>query len=71
MEDDININLFSNIELKNEHDHAEIFKTSDTFFYRSGRFSAVEKLAVIPQGPISSFVRTWDILSLFELYEFF
>ena len=31
MEDDININLFSNIELKNEQDPAEIFKTFDTF----------------------------------------
>ena len=58
MEDDININLFSNIELKNEHDPAEIFKTFDTFFYRSGRFSAVEKLAVIPRGSIPSLVRT-------------
>ena len=31
MEDDININLFPNIELKNEQDPAEIFKIFDTF----------------------------------------
>ena len=47
MEDDININLFSNIELKNEQDLAEIFKTFDTFFYKFGKFPAVEKLSVI------------------------
>ena len=32
MEDDININLFSNIDLKNEQDPAEIFKKFDPFF---------------------------------------
>ena len=71
MEDDINIDLFSNIELKNEQDPAEIFKTFDTFFYKFSRFPAVEKLAVIPRESISSFVKTDDILSPFELYEFF
>ena len=48
MEDDININLFSNIELKNEHDPAKIIKLFDNFFYKFSRFPAVEKLAVIP-----------------------
>ena len=32
MENDININLFSNIDLKNEQDPAEIFKKFDPFF---------------------------------------
>ena len=71
MENDINIYLFYNIELKNEQDPAEIFKTFDTFFYKFGRFPAVEKLAVVPRGSIPSFVRTKDILSPFVLYEFF
>ena len=71
MEDDININLFSNIELKNEHDPAKIIKLFDNFFYKFSRFPAVEKLAVIPWGSIPSFVRTNDIHSPFELYEFF
>ena len=35
MEDDININLFSNIDLKNEQDPAEIFKKFDAFFIKS------------------------------------
>ena len=48
MEDEININLFSNINLKNEQDPAQIFKKFDTFFYKFGRFLAVEKLVVIP-----------------------
>ena len=70
MEGDININLFSNIELKTEQDPAEIFKTFDTFFYKFGRLPAVEKLAVIPCGSIPFFVKTHDILSPFELHEF-
>ena len=71
MEDDININLFCNVGLKNEQNLAEIFKIFGTFLYKFGRFSAVEKLAVIPYGSIPSFVRTEDILSLFELSECF
>ena len=35
MEYDININLFSDIDLKNEQDPAEIFKIFDTFFINS------------------------------------
>ena len=34
MEDDINMNLFSNIELINEQNPSEIFKIFDTFFNR-------------------------------------
>ena len=71
MEDDININLFSNIDLKNEQDPAEMFKIFDTFFYKSVRFPALEKLAVIPWGSIPSFVKTDNILSPFAIYEFF
>ena len=41
------------------------------FFYKFGRFYAVEKLAVIPRGSTPSFVKIVDILSPFELYEFF
>ena len=66
MEGDININLFSNIELKNKQDPAEIFKTFDTFFDKFSRFPAAEKLVVIPRGSIPSFVKTDDILSPFE-----
>ena len=70
MEDGININLFSNFDLKNEQDPAEIFKNFDAFFNKFGRFPAVEKLVVIPRGSTPSFVKPDDILSLFELYEF-
>ena len=70
MEYDININLFSTIDLKNEQDPAKVFKIFGTFFYKFGRFPDVEKLA-IPRRSISSFVKTDDILSPFELCEFF
>ena len=65
MEDDIIINLFSSIDLKNEQDTAEIFKIFDTY-YKFGRFPDVEKLAIIPHGSIPAFVKTDDILSPFE-----
>ena len=65
IEDDININLVFNT------DPAEILKIFDNCFYKSGRFPAVEKPAVIPHGSTASFVRAEYILSLFELYEFF
>ena len=41
MEDDININLLSNIELK---DPAEIFKTFDTFFINLVDFLLLKNL---------------------------
>ena len=44
MENDKNINLFSNIELKNEQNPAEIFKVFHFFFNKFGRFPALEKL---------------------------
>ena len=42
-----------------------------TLFYKFDWFPAIEKLVVIPHGSIPSFVRTEDILSPFELYNFF
>ena len=60
MEYDININLFSTIDLKNEQDPAKIFKIFGTFFSKFGRFPDFEKLA-IPCRSISSFVKTDDI----------
>ena len=65
------MNLFSNIELKNDQDPAEILKTFDNFFYKFGKFPVVKKLAVISRRSIASFVKTDDVLSPFELYEFF
>ena len=41
------------------------------FFYTFGRFPAVEKLAVIRRESTPFFVKTDNILSPFELYEFF
>ena len=44
MEDDININLFSNIELKNEQDRAENFKTFNPFFINLVDFLLLKNL---------------------------
>ena len=71
MEDDININLFSNIELKNQQVPREIFKIYDTFFINSVDFLLLKNFIVISCGTIPSFVETDDILSPIELYKFF
>ena len=44
MEDDIIINLFSSIDLKNEQDTAEIFKIFDTFIINSVDFLMLKNL---------------------------
>ena len=52
MEDDINTNLFSNIDLKNEQDPAEIFKTFDTFLISSVDFLLLKNLLLFLEDPI-------------------
>ena len=71
IKDDLNIHLYSNIDLKNEQSPAEIFKLFDKFFFKFGRFWTVNTLAIVPTGVVPSFVKTNDILSLFNLYENF
>ena len=65
------MHLYFNIDLKNEQSPAEIFKLFDKFFFKFGRFWTVNTLAIVPTGVVPSFVKTSDILSLFNLYENF
>ena len=71
IENDLNIHLYSNIDIKNEQSPAEIFKLFDKLLFKFGRFPAVDTLAIVPTGVVPWFVKTNDILSLFELYENF
>ena len=71
IENDLNIHLYSNIDIKNEQSPAEIFKLFDKLLFKFGRFPAVDTLAIVPTGVVPWFVKTNDILPLFELYENF
>ena len=71
IENDLNIHLYSNIDMKNEQSPAEIFKLFDKLLFKFGRFPAVDTLAIVPTGVVRWFVKTNDILPLFELYENF
>ena len=65
------MHLYFNIDLKNEQSPAEIFKLFNKFFLKFGRFPTVNTLAIVPTGVVPSFVKTYDILSLFSLYKSF
>ena len=71
VENDLNINLYSNIDIKNEQSPAEIFKLFDKFILNFSTFPAVDTLAIVPTGVVPSFVKTDDILSPFDLYKNF
>ena len=71
MEDDIRLNLYSSIDLKDESNTKEIMHTFDRFFFAFGRFPAINELAIIPTGDALNFVRSSDIILPSELYEKF
>ena len=68
-QDDLRLNLFSNIVLNNEHNTSEILQTFDRFFFAFGRFPAINKLTVVPTGDAPSFVTSSGVISPSELYK--
>ena len=67
MEDDLRLNLYSSIDLKNEPNTKEIMHTFDRFFFAFGRLPEINKLTVVPTGDMPSFVRSSDVISPSEL----
>ena len=65
----LRLNLFSNINLKNEPNTSEILQTFDRFFFALGRFLAVNELTVIPTGDVPSFVQSSGFILPSELYK--
>ena len=53
MEDDLRLNLFSNIDIENEPNTSEILQLFDRFFFAFGRFPAINELIVVPAGDVS------------------
>ena len=62
MKDDLRLNMFSDIDLKSEHNTKEIFETFDRFFFAFGRFPAMNELTVVPTGDVPSFVQSSDVI---------
>ena len=67
MEEDLTLNLYSFIDLKNEYNMEEIMHTFNRFFFTFGRFPAINNLAIIPTVEVPSFVKSSDIISHSEL----
>ena len=71
MQDDLRLNLYSNIDLKNKPNTREILQTFDRFFFALGRFPAINKLTIAPTSDVPSFVKSSDVISPSELYKRF
>ena len=71
IQDDLRLDLYSNIDLKNEVNTREILETFDKFFFAFGRFPAINKLIIVLTGNVSSFVKSIDIISPSKLYKRF
>ena len=69
MQDDVRLNLFSNIDLKNEPNTSKILQTFDRCFFAFGRFPAINELIVVATGDVPSFVQSSDVISPPELYK--
>lgn len=68
MQVDLRLNLYSNIDLKNEPNTRQIFQTFDRPFFVFGRLPATNKLTFVPMSDVSSFAQSSDIISPYELY---
>ena len=71
MQDNLRLNLYSNIDLKNEPNTRQILQTFDRFFFAFGRFHAINELTISPAGNVPSFVKSSDVISSSELYKRF
>ena len=71
LQNDLRLNLYSNIDLKNEVNTREILETFDRFFFAFGRFPAINELMIFPTGDETIFVKSIDVIFLSELYKRF
>ena len=62
MQDDLSLNIFSGIDLKNEHNIREIFETYNRFSFAFGRVYAINELTVVSTGDVPSFVQSRDVI---------
>ena len=69
VEDDLGLNVYSFIDLKNEPNTKEIMHTFDRFFLAFGRFPAINELTVVPTGDVPSFVQSNEIILSTDLHK--
>ena len=71
MEEDLRINLFSFVDLRNEPSYDVIFHLFDQSYYRYSRCPGQNEHLTFPTGNIPSFVVNDNIISPIALYEKF
>ena len=71
IQDDLRLNLYFHIFLKNESNTRDILQTFDRFFFSFDGFSAINKLTIVPIGDVPSFVQSSDVILPSELYKRF
>ena len=69
MQGDLRLNLYSDIDLKNESNTSEILQTFDRFFFAFGGFAAFNELAIVSTSDVPSFVQSNNVISPSELYK--
>ena len=69
MQGDLRLNLYSDIDLKNESNTSEILQIFDRFFFAFGGFAAFNELAIVPTSDVPSFVQSNNVISPSELYK--
>ena len=71
LQDDLSLNLYANIDLKNDSYTREILQAFDRFIFAFGRFPAINELTIIPTADVPSFVKSSDVISPSDLYKRF
>ena len=69
MEEDLTLNHYSFIDLKNEYNTEEVMHTFNKFFFAFGRFPAINDLVIIPTGEVPSFFNSSNFISPSEQYK--
>ena len=63
IKDNLILNLYSFIDLKDEYNTKEVMNVFDRFFCTFGRFPAMQGFATVPTGEVPDFVNASKILS--------
>ena len=70
-EDDLKINFFTFLDVKNDPNVEEIFHVFDQFYFKFGRFPGQNGFIIVPTGDLPWFIETENIISSIELYRKF
>ena len=71
MEGNVSHKLYFHNLLKSIERTREFLKLFSQFFFKTGRFPGSEQLAIVPMDVMPPFVKTNEVIPLFDLYEKF